>query len=247
MARTSEFIASSKLVTVSRAYISLQTSCHLINVGQPWDMPVEETVSEAPLSTGWWGTGIECEERCPRGWWWDQLGIHRCRRRFPGKNQKKSAPWAWLSIWKQNLWLWLTGPWIMVAAVIKKNNKVKFKMPWPLECSPWVLQSLLCPHIHPYPATSSVDRPYSTAETCWSVVSGLAFWLLRAEQNVCKYPEVFNLPARRVRMSSGFSLLMWYVNLKVQFFMKMTKINLSTNSKHIFLSISALSNTLIWK
>lgn len=44
-------------------------------------------------------------------------------------------------------------------------------------------------------------------------------------------------------MRSGFSPLMWYVNLKVQFLMKMTKINLSTNSKHIFLSISALSNT----
>lgn len=26
------------------------------------DMPAEETVSEAPLSTGWWGTGLSAPE-----------------------------------------------------------------------------------------------------------------------------------------------------------------------------------------
>ena len=34
---------------------------------------------------------------------------------------------------------------------------------------------------------------------------------------------------------------MWYANLKVQCLLKMTKINLSTNSNHTCLSISALS------
>lgn len=107
------------------------SACRLDVTSSMWarmvDMPAEETVSEAPLSTEWWGIGIECESGCPRGWWWDHLCIHRCRS-FPWKNQNKSLPWAWLCLWKQNLWLWLTELWITVVVVIKKNNKVNFKI-----------------------------------------------------------------------------------------------------------------------
>lgn len=74
----------------------------------------------------------------------------------------------------------------------KSNLKSRPRLPWPLGCSTWVPQSLFCP---PH-TTSSVGKPWPTTGTCWSVVPGLA-WLCRAEQKVCKYPEVFNLPEKK--------------------------------------------------
>lgn len=124
----------------------------------------------------------------------------------------------------------------MVVAVTKKNNKVEFKIQAQASLALAMLNlgpsKPLLPTTLPPVQWKNPAPPLRLAGQ-WFLVWPPDFF--REEQKVCKYPKVFNLTEKRVRMRSGFSPLMWDVNLKVQFLMKMTKINLSTNSKHIFL------------
>lgn len=135
----------------------------------------------------------------------------------------------------------------MVVAVIKKNNKVKFKIQAQAALALGMLT--LGPSKPPLPTTHIQPPVQWTDPALLPRLAGQWFRVWPPDFSGQSRKSVNTLKSliyqQKVRMSSGFSPLMWYVNLKVQFLMKMTKINLSTNSKHTFLSISALSNTLI--
>lgn len=90
------------------------------------DLPLEETVSEIPLSIGhrdWMEGSIaqgEVSDESMEGiqtlsWFpWKKVNQHL----------EHSSPYT---IRKQSPQLWCMGQWIRIVAVIKKNNKVKFK------------------------------------------------------------------------------------------------------------------------
>lgn len=85
------------------------------------------------------------------------------------------------------------GLWIMVVAIVKKNNKVKFKIQAQAALALGMLN--LGPS-KPLLSTTHHQFCGQTLPHHWDLlVSGS--WPGPTLQKVCKYPEVFNLPEKK--------------------------------------------------
>lgn len=142
------------------------------------------------------------------------------------------------------------GRWIRIVAVIKKNIKVKFKNQAQTALAPGMLtqdpSNFLLPTTHIQLLVQRTDpAPPLKFAGQELLVWPPDFW----GQNRKSVNTLKSLIYQQKEWGWDQvpSPLMWYVNFKVQFLLKMTKINLTTNPKHIFLSISALSTYSLWE